>query len=79
MFRTVAVVAVAVVIATVVGNVVLGVAGGVIGLLLSIAWFVLKLLLIAGIAYFVISMVSPDTAKRIREAVAGGPDVPPEG
>ncbi len=72
MFRTAAVIGVAILVAMSVGNIVLGVAGGIIGLLLSLAWLVLKILIIGGIAYFVIAAISPDTARRIRESIGGG-------
>lgn len=71
MFRTAAIIAVAVLVAMSIGSVVLGVVGGIVGLLLSLAWVLLKILIIGGIAYFLISMVSPDTARRIREAIGG--------
>lgn len=71
MFRTAAIIAVAVLVAATIGKVVFGVVGGVVGLLLGLAWVLLKILLIAGVAYFIISLVSPDTAKRIREAIGG--------
>ena len=79
MFRTAAIVAVAVLVALAIGNVVFGVVGGVVGLLLSLAWVLLKILIIGGLAYFIISLVSPDTARRIREAIGGaGSGTPPQ-
>ncbi len=52
---------------------VFGVAGGIIGLLLALAWFALKLLLVVGAVYFVLTLVAPDLARKIRERVAGEP------
>jgi hypothetical protein len=50
-----------------------GVVGGVLGLLLGLAWLALKILIFVGVAYFVLSIISPDTARRVRERVGGGP------
>lgn len=68
--RTIAAVAFAGVIAFVVLRVVGGVLGGVLGLLLGLAFLALKLLIVAGVIYFVLSIVSPDTAKKVRERVS---------
>lgn len=54
-------------------KVVFGVAGGIIGLLLALAWFAFKLLLVAGAVYFVLSLIAPDTARKVRERVSGEP------
>ena len=54
-------------------KVVFGVAGGIIGLLLALAWFALKLLLLVGAVYFVLTLVAPDTARKFRERVSGDP------
>ena len=50
-------------------KVIFGFAGGIIGLLLSLAWLVLKLMLVVGIIYWLISVFSPDTARKIRESM----------
>lgn len=76
MFRTLGVVALAALVAIVVGKVVIGVAGGVVGLLLSIAWLIFKILVFVGIAYFVISLISPETARKIRGEAGGGSGPP---
>jgi hypothetical protein len=65
---TIAVVALAVWVAF---KLVFGVAGGIIGLLLGLAWFALKLLIIVGVGYFILKIVSPETARRVRERVGG--------
>ena len=46
--------------------------GGVLGLLLALAWVALKILIFVGVAYFVLSIISPDTARKVRERVGGG-------
>ena len=50
-------------------KIVFGFAGGIVGLLLSLAWLALKILLVAGIVYWLISVFSPDTARKIREGM----------
>ena len=65
--------AVIAVTAWVVFKVVFGVAGGIIGLLLALAWLALKLLLVGGAVYFVLTLVAPDTARKVRERVSGEP------
>ena len=52
---------------------VFSVAGGIIGLLLALAWFALKLLLFFGAVYFVLTLVAPDTARKVRERISGEP------
>jgi hypothetical protein len=52
-----------------------GFAGGIIGLLLSLAWLALKVLLVVGIVYWLISVFSPDTARKIREGMKGNPSI----
>jgi hypothetical protein len=52
---------------------------GVVGGMLALAWVALKILLIVGLAYFILTLVSPDAAKRVREAIGGtGDDKDPE-
>lgn len=67
--RTVATLAVLALAGWIAVKVIFGFAGGVIGLLLSLAWLVLKLLLVVGIVYWLISVFSPDTARKIRESM----------
>lgn len=54
---------------------VFGFAGGIIGLLLSLAWLALKVLLVVGIVYWLISVFSPDTARKIREGMKGNSSI----
>ncbi|HUJ28805.1 MAG TPA: hypothetical protein VLW85_22445 [Myxococcales bacterium] len=50
---------------------VFGVAGGLIGVLLSLAWFALKILLVVGLIYWLLSVFSPETAKKMRDSFRG--------
>lgn len=52
-------------------RIVFGVAGGIIGLLLGLAWFALKLLLVLGAAYYVLTLIAPDTAAKMKGKVSG--------
>lgn len=70
--RNLATVAVVVLASWVALRIVFGVAGGVVGLLLSLAFFVLKLLLVVGIVYWLLSVFSPETAKKMRDLFLGG-------
>jgi len=63
-FVTVALVALAGWIAL---KIVFGVAGGMVGLLLSLAWLALKVLLVVGLVYWLLSVFSPETARKMRE------------
>jgi hypothetical protein len=45
--------------------------GGLIGLTFVLLGFAIKALIIGAIAYFVIRIVSPDTARRLRERWSG--------
>ena len=67
--RTVATVAVVALIGWVCVKIVFGFAGGIVGLLLSLAWLGLKILLVVGIVYWLISVFSPETARKIREGM----------
>ena len=48
-----------------------GVAGGIIGLLSSLAFLVLKIFLVAGLIYWLLSVFSPETARKVRDAFRG--------
>jgi hypothetical protein len=71
MFRTAFSVAVIGILAWIAIRIVFGVAGGVVGMLISLCWLVFKLLLVAGLVYWVVSVFSPDTARKWREALRG--------
>jgi uncharacterized membrane protein len=49
----------------------LGVAGGLVGLLMSLAWLALKIVLVAALIYWLISVFSPETAKKMRDSFRG--------
>ena len=69
--RTFAAVAIISLLGWIAVKIVFGVAGGIVGLLLSIAWLALKILLVAGIVYWVISVFSPETARKMKDAIKG--------
>ena len=52
-------------------KIVFGVAGGLVGILLSLAWLALKVLLVVGIVYWLLSVFSPETARKMRESFKG--------
>jgi hypothetical protein len=51
---------------------VFGVAGPLLGLLVSLVLFLLKVALVAGLVYWLLTVFSPETAKKVRDAVRGG-------
>jgi hypothetical protein len=69
--RTFATIAIVALIGWVAIQIVFGVAGGIVGLLLSLAWLALKVLLVVGIVYWVLSVFSPETARRLRDLFKG--------
>ena len=69
MFRTVAVLAVVAVVGWIALKVALGVAGGLIGVLISLAWLALKVMLVVGLIYWLLSVFSPETAQKLRDSV----------
>jgi len=71
MIRTAASIAIVGIICWVAIKIVFGVTGGIIGILLSLAWLVLKLLLVVGLIYWLLSVFSPETAKKMRDAWRG--------
>ena len=56
-------------------RIIFGVAGGILGLILGVAWLFLKLLIVAAIVYFVLTLVAPDTARKVRDRFSRGPTV----
>ena len=52
-------------------KIVFGITGGIIGLLLSLAWLSLKVLLVVGLIYWLLSVFSPETAKKMRDSMRG--------
>lgn len=50
-----------------------GILGGVFALFLGLLFVALKILLVGGLAYVVLLVVSPGTAKRLRDWINGTP------
>jgi uncharacterized membrane protein len=69
--RTLATIAIVALVGWIALKIVFGVAGGMVGLLLSLAWLILKILLVVGIVYWVLSVFSPETARKMRDAFKG--------
>ena len=44
---------------------------GLLGLLLSLAFFALKVLLVVGLVYWLLTVFSPETAKKMRDTFRG--------
>ncbi|MGE5048000.1 MAG: hypothetical protein ACM3PC_05495 [Deltaproteobacteria bacterium] len=71
MLRTAASIAIVGLICWVAIKIVFGVTGGIIGLLLSLAWLLLKILLVVGLVYWLLTVFSPETARKMRDALKG--------
>ena len=71
MIRTVASIAAIGLIAWIAIKIVFGVAGGLLGLLISLALFVLKVALVVGLVYWLLTVFSPETARKMRDALRG--------
>jgi hypothetical protein len=71
MFRTIFTIAFVGLCAWVAIRLVFGVAGGILGLLLSLAWLALKVALVVGLIYWLLTVFSPETAKKMRDAMKG--------
>ena len=71
MIRTVASIAAIGLIAWIAIKIVFGVAGGLLGLLISLALFVLKVALVVGLVYWLLTVFSPETARKMRDAIRG--------
>jgi hypothetical protein len=52
---------------------VFGILGGVLGLFIGLAFLALKIVIIGAIGYAVIAVVSPSSAKRLRDRFSGAP------
>ncbi len=72
MIRTAFAVAVIGLIAWIALKLVFGFAGGLLGLLITLAWFALKIALVVGLVYWLLTVFSPETARKMREALRGG-------
>jgi len=71
MIRTVASIAAIGLIAWIAIKIVFGVAGGLLGLLISLALFILKVALVVGLVYWLLTVFSPETARKMRDAIRG--------
>ena len=71
MIRTVASIAAIGLIAWIAIKIIFGVAGGVLGLLVSLALFILKVALVVGLVYWLLTVFSPETARKMRDALRG--------
>jgi len=71
MIRTVASIAALALVAWIAIKIVFGVAGGLLGVLISLALFVLKVALVVGLIYWLLTVFSPETARKMRDAIRG--------
>jgi hypothetical protein len=71
MIRTAASIAIVGLICWVAIKIIFGVTGGIIGLLLSLAWLLLKIMLVVGLVYWLLTVFSPETARKMRDAIKG--------
>jgi hypothetical protein len=54
-------------------RIVFGILGGVLGLFIGLAFLAFKIVLIGAVAYVAIAIVSPKSARRLRERFSGAP------
>jgi hypothetical protein len=73
MLRTLFTIGVMAILGLFVMRIVFGILGGVLGLFIGLAFLAFKIVLIGAVAYFVIAIVSPRSAKRLRERFNGAP------
>ena len=71
MIRTAATIAAVALIGWIAIRILFGFAGGVLGLLISLAVFVLKVALVVGLVYWLLTIFSPETAKKMRDTLRG--------
>jgi hypothetical protein len=71
MLRTVFVIGAFVVLGFIVLGSVFSIFGAVIGIAITLLMFALKALIIGAVVYFVIRIVSPETARRLRDRFSG--------
>jgi uncharacterized membrane protein len=71
MIRTAASLALIVLVTWVAIRIVFGFAGGLLALVLSLLWFALKVLLVVGLVYWLLTVFSPETAKKVRDTFRG--------
>jgi hypothetical protein len=71
MIRTLGSIAIVAIVAWVVIRIVFGVAGTLLAMLLSLALFLLKVALVVGLVYWLLTVFSPETARKMRDALRG--------
>jgi hypothetical protein len=71
MLRTIFTIGIFAVLGLVALRIVFGILSTLISLFMSLAWIALKIALVVAAIYLVIRIVSPDTARRLRERWAG--------
>ena len=49
---------------------------GLVGFIWGLAWVLLKLALVGLVIYWVLTLVSPSTARKVRELIGGAPPPP---
>ena len=74
MLRTLFTIGVMAILGLFVMKLVFGILGGVLGLFIGLAFLAFKIVLIGGVAYVVIAVVSPSSARRLRERISGTPN-----
>ena len=73
MLRTLFTIGVMAILGLFVMKLVFGILGGVLGLFIGLAFLAFKIVVIGAVAYVVIAVVSPSSAKRLRERISGTP------
>lgn len=73
MLRTLFTIGVMAILGLFVMRIVFGILGGVLGLFIGLAFLAAKIVLIGAVGYVVIAIVSPSSARRLRERFSGSP------
>jgi hypothetical protein len=73
MLRTLFTIGVMAILGLFVMKIVFGILGGVLGLFVGLAFLAFKIVVIGAVAYVVLAIVSPSSAKRLRERFNGPP------
>ena len=73
MLRTLFTIGVMAILGLFVMKFVFGILGGVLGLFIGLAFLAFKIICIGAVAYIVVAIVSPSSAKRLRERINGPP------
>ncbi|HLA90565.1 MAG TPA: hypothetical protein VJL28_09055 [Gemmatimonadaceae bacterium] len=75
MLRTLFTVGIMALVGLLVLKVAFGVLAGVLGVFMALVWVAAKILLVGAVAYLVLRIVAPGTAKRLRDRFTGTPTV----